>query len=122
MSAPRSDFHHGLLDRALKRAILTALLVSLQTGGAGARPSPPARAGGSAKRLLTGKRVQAKSETTIYWSPAAVRPRRAIVAEGSVVALAAGQEKAGPGRWRVGASSVRALWRQPKRPCGPCPR
>jgi hypothetical protein len=50
----------------------------------------------------SGDRVRAKSETTIYWRPAAVRPRRAIVEAGSVVMLDGEQPKSGAGcrtRW-----------------------
>ncbi len=48
-------------------------------------------------RPAIGKRVRANRETTIYWSPAAQRPRRAIVQEGSVVELAGGPAKSGSG-------------------------
>jgi lipoprotein-anchoring transpeptidase ErfK/SrfK len=42
-------------------------------------------------------RVRVKAETTIYWTSAAVRPRRAIVASGGVVELDGGRGKSGPG-------------------------
>jgi hypothetical protein len=62
-----------------------------QQGNAG--NDPGARAGSVAH----GKRVRTKAETTIYWSPAAVRPRRAIVEAGSVVELNGEQPKTGAG-------------------------
>jgi hypothetical protein len=46
---------------------------------------------------LSGPRVRAKGDTTVYWSPAAVRPRRAIVAAGNVVVLNGERRKAGSG-------------------------
>jgi len=54
--------------------------------GATVLPSPP-----------SGPRVRAMRDTAIYWSPAAVRPRRAIVAAGSVVVLDGERRRAGPG-------------------------
>jgi hypothetical protein len=44
-----------------------------------------------------GTRVRAKAETTIYWKAAAVRPRRAIVETGGVVALDGTQVEKGAG-------------------------
>lgn len=54
-------------------------------------------AGAHAEGRASGKRVRAKTETTIYWAPAAVRPRRAIVEAGSVVMLDGEQHKTGSG-------------------------
>jgi hypothetical protein len=89
--------HTGGPDRTPARAILTVLLALALPGGASAGAGPPAKAASSGGRASTSKRVRAKKETTIYWSPAAVRPRRAIVEEGSVIALDVGPGKAGPG-------------------------
>jgi hypothetical protein len=74
-------------------------LVGLASGATNT-PAPlakPATMGGSPPSPEPGKRVRAKRETAIYWSPAAVRPRRAIVHKGSVVALDGGQGKSGRG-------------------------
>jgi hypothetical protein len=76
------------------------LLSSLATGpiqGGSEKHRAPTKPEAHAGRSSASKRVRAKDETTIYWSPAAIRPRRAIVAADSVVELDGGQPKSGVG-------------------------
>jgi len=79
------------------RLLLVLLLALAQMRVAAAKPNPAVGHGTHADRPSHGLRVRAKSDTTVYWSPAAVRPRRAIVEAGGVVALDGGQRKAGSG-------------------------
>jgi hypothetical protein len=76
---------------------MACLLVLLALSGAVAKTVPGREAGHDGTKSSLGPRVRAKTETTIYWSPATTRPRRAIVQAGSVVGLATAGGTKGPG-------------------------
>jgi hypothetical protein len=83
------------------RSFLPVLLVSLLAiplaHGGSQRPAPARKKTSSSSPLLSGPHVRAKKDATVYWRPAAVRPRRALVEEGSVIVLSDERKKAGAG-------------------------
>jgi hypothetical protein len=79
-----------------------SLVAVSQLRDAVAQPSPASDGPSASVQPTHGLRVRAKRETTIYWGPAAVRPRRAIVQAGSVVELDGGEE--------VKRAGCRAAW------------
>ena len=83
--------------RCARSLLVLCVLALPQLRHAAAKSSDTNGNKAAGKGPWSGKRVRAKSETTIYWSPAAVRPRRAIVEEGSVVLLDGQQPKSGAG-------------------------
>jgi hypothetical protein len=83
--------------RTLVPAVLGVMLLLPHAHGGLTKSSSPARNTSQAPSPPSGPRVRATKETTVYWSPAAVRPRRAIVAAGSVVVLDSERRKPGSG-------------------------
>jgi hypothetical protein len=81
---------------ALGLLSLPAMLLA-DMGTAATAATPPSGGAAHPAQTASGRHVRAKVETTVYWSPAAVRPRRAIVEAGGVVAIDNGKGKAGPG-------------------------
>ncbi|MBN2573620.1 MAG: L,D-transpeptidase [Deltaproteobacteria bacterium] len=77
--------------------LVLAVLLAPQIRDALAKSSATKEEAARAASPWSGKRVRAKTETTIYWSPAAVRPRRAVVETDSVVLLDGKQPQAGAG-------------------------